>query len=447
MSNYLRAKGGAVLKYLVQVTEDLLLVAILSGFVFAFSKLMFEKRVRRIVLGGSLVGWLAAIVLAVLKNTTKLVDSGFWNLIFVGTYLVGLLAFLLMQLPPLAHKLGATQDAAQAAEHTQAARPAPVATIVQAAGLALVLLGAVGYMAPESLGYPWAIAFAVSTLVSTDFFFRIVGWLLGLVLMFLLGFGTCKVVVALGERVSRVTCCFGVVFVGALLAGLGLRALITRRLIPQNHTLFQIAVWASNANLMCGFVMATVAIACVAMLIAASVRANEPYDNPAQHRKIRAKWRTRKRWAVATTICVAFSLLNVTAVKAYDSKEVELSPSEDFELRDDGCYVSLEQVGDGHLHRFTYTTENDVGIRFIVIQKPGGTAYGIGLDACDICGETGYYERDGQVVCKLCDVVMNVQTIGFKGGCNPIVIDYDIQNGYIHVPFESLLEHEEIFTR
>ena len=51
------------------------------------------------------------------------------------------------------------------------------------------------------------------------------------------------------------------------------------------------------------------------------------------------------------------------------------------------------------------------------------------------------------MVCKLCDVVMNVQTIGFKGGCNPIVIDYEIKDGYIRVPFETLLEHEEIFTR
>ena len=145
--------------------------------------------------------------------------------------------------------------------------------------------------------------------------------------------------------------------------------------------------------------------------------------------------------------CLLVSLLNVTVVKALDSREVELSPSEEFELRSDGCYIPLEQVGDGHLHRFTYETSKGTGIRFIVIQKPGGAAYGIGLDACDICGETGYYERDGQVVCKLCDVVMNIQTIGFKGGCNPIVIDYSIKDGYIIVPFDTLLEHEEIFTR
>ena len=54
-------------------------------------------------------------------------------------------------------------------------------------------------------------------------------------------------------------------------------------------------------------------------------------------------------------------------------------------------------MADGYLHRFGYTTEKRKTIKFIVIKKPNSSAYGIGLDACDICGETGYYEREGQV--------------------------------------------------
>ena len=118
---------------------------------------------------------------------------------------------------------------------------------------------------------------------------------------------------------------------------------------------------------------------------------------------------------------------------------------EDAEVRDDAVYVPFERVEDGHLHRFGYVTESGTQIRFIVIKKPNSSSYGIGLDACDICGETGYYEKDGQVVCKLCDVVMNINTIGFKGGCNPIVIEYRLENGNIIVPVESLLEYEKEF--
>ena len=33
-------------------------------------------------------------------------------------------------------------------------------------------------------------------------------------------------------------------------------------------------------------------------------------------------------------------------------------------------------------------------VRYIGILK-GGNSYGVGLDACEICGPTGYYEKDG----------------------------------------------------
>ena len=135
----------------------------------------------------------------------------------------------------------------------------------------------------------------------------------------------------------------------------------------------------------------------------------------------------------------------MTAVNAYANKEVELSPIEEAKTDGDNFTIPFDQVNDGHLHRFGYTTDNDVVIRFIIIQKPNSASYGIGLDACEICGETGYYEKNGQVVCNLCDVIMNINTIGFKGGCNPIPIDYRIENGNIVVPVERLLEHESEF--
>ena len=176
-----------------------------------------------------------------------------------------------------------------------------------------------------------------------------------------------------------------------------------------------------------------------------SVRQNEPYDNPAQRRRIKSVWRKRRIGSVVLIICFVLGVLNLTVVRAADEREVELSPSEECEVRDGGVYVSLEQVADGHLHRFTYVTDNGVEVRFIVIKKPNSSSYGIGLDACDVCGETGYFERNGQVVCKLCDVVMNINTIGFKGGCNPIPVSYSVENGYIVLPTAELTEHEAEF--
>ena len=64
---------------------------------------------------------------------------------------------------------------------------------------------------------------------------------------------------------------------------------------------------------------------------------------------------------------------------------------------------------------------------------------------CEVCGNAGYYENNGRVICKRCDVVMNINTIGFKGGCNPIVIPYEVNNGQIIVPISGLLEYEREF--
>ena len=76
-------------------------------------------------------------------------------------------------------------------------------------------------------------------------------------------------------------------------------------------------------------------------------------------------------------------------------------------------------------------------MRFIIVQKKG-TSFGVGFDACEVCGNVGYYERKNEVVCNRCDVVMNKNTIGLKGGCNPIPLEYSIEDGGIVVYTEAL---------
>ena len=127
------------------------------------------------------------------------------------------------------------------------------------------------------------------------------------------------------------------------------------------------------------------------------------------------------------------------------SGSVELELQQVYSQKEDCLFVPITGVEDGHLHRFGYTTDAGYLTRFIVVRKGETNSYGVGLDACDICGEAGYYEKSGgQIVCKKCDVVMNVNTIGFKGGCNPIVIEFsvDYAAGYIIVPAAELIANE-----
>ena len=168
--------------------------------------------------------------------------------------------------------------------------------------------------------------------------------------------------------------------------------------------------------------------------------------NPAEGRLGRARSRLYKSMAGTAAIGYLCGALLITVGVAYGSQEVELSPPESFSVVDDQVSLNLADISDGHLHRYEYTTSGGVKVRFIVIQK-SGSSFGVGLDACDICGPTGYYEKDGKVICKLCEVAMNIATIGFKGGCNPIPIDYKVSNGTLTVPISALEASASVFAK
>lgn len=166
--------------------------------------------------------------------------------------------------------------------------------------------------------------------------------------------------------------------------------------------------------------------------------------NPAQYRKILMYAKHKLRWgtAVIISLCIMVAISSYGSV--YANKKEILVPAVPVNAVDGNVSVSLDKVNDGHLHRFVYKASGGEMVRFIVIQK-GGSSYGVGLDACEICGATGYYEKDGQVICRLCDVRMNKATIGMKGGCNPIPVEYKVANGSINVTQASLEKDRDKF--
>ena len=137
----------------------------------------------------------------------------------------------------------------------------------------------------------------------------------------------------------------------------------------------------------------------------------------------------------------------MTVVKTNDTKQVELSAPEAYTVDEAAgvILVPMEAVSDGHLHRFEYKTEKNINVRWIVVKKPGSASYGVGLDACEVCGNAGYFERSGQVICKRCDVVMNINTIGFKGGCNPIPLPYEVKDGSLVFKLSDIIAGEKEF--
>ena len=166
--------------------------------------------------------------------------------------------------------------------------------------------------------------------------------------------------------------------------------------------------------------------------------------NPAEYRRMLMQAMHKRRWGTATVLFLAGMVFLSSFGASYANRKEELVPAVPVTAIDGSVDVDLSVVNDGHLHRFVYQTASGQMVRYIVILK-GGNSYGVGLDACEICGPTGYYEKDGQVICRLCDVMMNKATIGTKGGCNPIPLEYSVADGKLRVPQDALDKARDVF--
>jgi uncharacterized membrane protein len=220
-----------------------------------------------------------------------------------------------------------------------------------------------------------------------------------------------------------------------------LQFMLARRVFRAPRWMFALIVRSINYSAFFLYGIMAICLVLPVVLWTRSLRPPTVWRNPAELRKIRAGKRDQRRWCAAIAAGYVFSLVTVTALKAWTERGVVLAPAEAMAIEGERVIIPLEKVADGHLHRYNYSAAESIEMRFIVIRK-NEAAYGVGLDACDICGPTGYYERKDAgkavVICRLCDVVMNKSTIGLKGGCNPVPLAYTLRGGNMVIELSDL---------
>lgn len=111
--------------------------------------------------------------------------------------------------------------------------------------------------------------------------------------------------------------------------------------------------------------------------------------------------------------------------------------------------VPVGSLGDNILNKFSYVTEDNVNIRFMLIKRGDGTI-GSGFDSCLVCGSKkgGYYQEQGDaetVICKNCNAPIPIPTIGFPGGCNPVELRYQIVNDNVVIKESDVLAQKKDF--
>ena len=442
-----------MLKYLEIVTEDLLSAALLICLFWSLCRLAFGHRGDRFILVGIGAGFVASALMAWQKNTTSRIATNQWNFyIFLAT--VGLtLLFSVFSIAFGRKHRKLTFYGSDTEEGIGAG-----GWIVGICGAALTAL-LLFYELPDVLAYPFTFETLGNGFLSMEYFTRLAGFLAALLLMWILvrlvyrcameldSTRTVLWVMNAALLVNAVRC-FGMAVSKwtARSRWLGWLPAYSRAKHPWA---FPLAKFTTNNTLLFLLVILGLSLIIPVILFVKRTRITQPWSNPAQHRKLKSYHRHCRRIAAAAVFFAALCAVNLTVVHGLNNQKVELSPPETYELRGEGedarFYIAMDQVSDGNLHRYEYITPNNVEVRWIIVRKPGSGAYGVGLDACDVCGTAGYYQRGDQVVCKRCDVVMNINTIGFKGGCNPIPLTYRIEDGYIIFEMKDILASEKEF--
>jgi uncharacterized membrane protein len=301
-------------------------------------------------------------------------------------------------------------------------------------------VGFVAYCAPDLLLYPFEFSVGMDNIWNTDFALKVIGYTGGAVLMLFVGTELFSVASNLSGAGLRL-------FFGASMAVILMKEFLTtaqillgRNLIPRYKMLTRLVMWALTHENFFIYVTAALCTLASVFLFIRVWTAPKTGGNPAEVRRTKFVARRQVRFCVLVALGAALSLTTVTVGATYANRKVELSPPIELPATGDEIVIPLDAVNDGALHRFTHKVANGssfTDVRYIVIRK-NDTAYGVGLDACDVCGPTGYYQRGAQVVCILCDVVMNTATIGLPGGCNPVPLKFEIKGGSMIIKTSDL---------
>ena len=427
-----------LLYYLWSVIQDLFFTVTMVTTMHAALGHLCGRTGRRGHAAGICTGIAAGTALAAVKQTTKLIISSHWNhwtYVFLMAFIAAFLVCSLIR----GGKTGKTGKSGFSIIFCGSA----------------VSAGMIFFRLPTVLLYPFSFNTMGNGFFSGYYMERLGGWALALLLLFVYSrilYG-CAVHIRKKEvlrgilRAGLLTYfiyCLGRFFVPWISRAKWLKW-------PVKYTeaayggIGSFSMWTATNAMVFIWICAVLAALLALLFLLENTRVTEPYEHAAQLRKLKAGNRRRRRLAAMALLMILLFVMTLTVVKAYDTREVELSAPEVYTVEGETIVIPAESVNDGHLHRFEYTTERNVTIRWIVVKKPNSASFGVGFDACEVCGNAGYYERGSQVVCKRCDVVMNINTIGFKGGCNPIPLAYEVNGGNLVFRLEDLLAGEKEF--
>jgi high-affinity iron transporter len=140
-----------------------------------------------------------------------------------------------------------------------------------------------------------------------------------------------------------------------------------------------------------------------------------------ERRKLLARERRERFWKLAAAGLALSAIVLISAEIVYARVAQAVEAPVPVAIESGEVRIPVSQLSDHALHHFAVAVEGHE-VRLIAILDASDTVRAA-LDACQICGSQGYYQRGQNVICRNCAAAIFVPTIGRTGGCNPIPFD------------------------
>ncbi|HTZ99577.1 MAG TPA: Fe-S-containing protein [Candidatus Aquilonibacter sp.] len=162
----------------------------------------------------------------------------------------------------------------------------------------------------------------------------------------------------------------------------------------------------------------------------------DPNMNSAERRMREWEFRRQRRWSFAAAILCVLVIVSLAADFAYARAMNAPQPAKELTAENGQVTIPLSDLTDQSVHFYDADT-GGAEIRFMVIHQTNGN-YAVALDACEICGWAGYRQQGQNVICRNCGAEIYLPSIGEKGGCNPIPVKSEVENGNVIVDLAAL---------
>jgi len=155
-----------------------------------------------------------------------------------------------------------------------------------------------------------------------------------------------------------------------------------------------------------------------------------------ERRKAMAELNRQRFWKTSAFAVGLLIIVLISGEFIYSQVAQAVSPPERLAIVDGEVRIPVSSLGTMKLNRYAIHA-GGADVRVLAILDESDTVR-VGLDACLICGTKGYYQDGSNVICRNCAAAMNIPTIGMPGGCNPIHIDYRVENGTLIISEKAL---------